>query len=202
MATHSGPPLCSSHVLTSSISSPCRSLVTKATGAAPEPSILTSPPRPMPDGLAGCGSGDRFPAPPPPSLSETGSQGGGTDPELHYPVDVAAEARSLTSAWMVRAVDQVALWYKDHVPWQVGRAGKCGQVWMVWAVDQAALWYKDHVPWQVGREVWEVWPDLLLSFPSDNGATTTLAWPARPPRSSSLRSDGQLVPLPPLNPKP
>ena len=95
--------------------------MTKATGTATEPSILTSPPRPMPDGLAGCGSGDRFPAPSPPPLSETGSQGDGTDPELHYPVDVAAEARSLTSAWMVRAVDQVAAWYKDHVPWQVGQ---------------------------------------------------------------------------------
>ncbi len=33
--------------------------------------------------------------------------------------DPAVEARSLTSAWMVRAADQLASWFKDHVPWQV-----------------------------------------------------------------------------------
>jgi hypothetical protein len=25
--------------------------------------------------------------------------------------------------WMVRATEQVAMWYKDHVPWQVWREG-------------------------------------------------------------------------------
>jgi hypothetical protein len=33
--------------------------------------------------------------------------------------DLVHLARSLSSAWMVKIADQLAVWYRDSVPWQV-----------------------------------------------------------------------------------
>ena len=71
------------------------------------------------DPASSCASSAMASRAPTGGVDQNGGNDEPDDPAAAYPVDLAVEARNLTAVWMVRATEQVALWYKDHVPWQV-----------------------------------------------------------------------------------
>jgi hypothetical protein len=105
-------------------------------------SAFAAPPRSVISSLAAAGTGgggDGDGQQPPsarPSLEGTGAGGvpamvGGAAEAARRGLasagtsaTVREEARALSSAWMARVAELLASWYRELVPWQVGREGR------------------------------------------------------------------------------